>query len=539
MVFASFDPLTLLRTRTNGIKQIALLLPTLAIVITFLSTSHLNAFELAGRSFYSPRSPSTNAVRSLVGYCNLFVPHEPIEDNWHAMLLATTEYQQSFRNYRIASYYFNSDCIRITGSMTGDRDQNDLLADYFGLSPTFFSNVGMHPTIRNVLFNIDAALGYDRWFVRLQIPAAWTRWHFNLVKEPDNVGRQTAYPAQYMAATTITAPGNSFTQAMAGTLLFGDMQNVWQNGIICGAQQNGGLAEVRCALGCHALAEERYGIDLSLLVATPTSNQSCARYFFEPIHGNGRHTELGIGFDGRVLLWENDGTQTVTLYGTINATHLFSSCQRRSFDFCRNGFFSRYLLLKEFDETKTYTGKLIPGINVTTLPCSVSVSAQFDIVCMIGYLYRGFEFDFGYNAWIRTKEKLCITGCIEENHYGIKGIQNVVDALGNPDNTTQSTATIFGNQLTPAEQIATADANSPVFIRTSDLDPLSGAATSAFTSKLFAHIGYAWHDYCSIEPYIGIGGEIEFEGISPERNLQANNNTVSQWGIWLKGGIGY
>ena len=124
----------------------------------------------------------------------------------------------------------------------------------------------------------------------------------------------------------------------------------------------------------------------------------------------------------------------------------------------------------------------------------------------------------------------------QTNRYGIKGIQNVVDILGNPNNVTQSTATIHGNELTTQEQAETADPRSPVFIRTDDLDPHSAAATSAFTHKLFTHIGYAWTKYCHVKPYLGLGGEVEFEGIAPERNRQANHNTVAQWGIWLKGG---
>lgn len=509
---------------------------TLALIASWVVTPSF-AYELAGRSFYSPRSPATNAARGLVGFCNLFYHPQPPDSCRQNSFLVTAAYNQSFKRYRIASYYFNNDKISISGSQYPHREQDDILADYFGLSPAFASKVRMIPTIRTFYFDADAAVGYRHFFARLQVPVAWTQWHFRLDEDRQEAGTNVPYPADYMATPTITAPATSFPCAMTGDFVFGDMQTEWTAGKICGAQNSGGMSDLRLTLGWHCFYNENYDMYFSLLAIAPTSDHSFSRYFFEPIRGNGKHTEVGIGFDGRMVIWECNGNQTWTLYGSAYITHLFKAREIRSFDFCRNGFFSRYLLLKEFDDTGNYDGKLVPGINVTTLPCKVSIGAQCDIVVMFGYLRNGLEFDVGYNAWIRTKEKVCITGTIPENKYGIKGIQNVTDPItGNPDNHTQSRATIHGNTLTPQEQAETADVNSPVFIKTYDLNPLSGGSTAAFTSKFFGHLGYLWS--CRyVNPYLGCGGEVEFEGVSPERNLQANHNSVAQWGVWLKGGI--
>ncbi len=506
-------------------------------LIASCTCSKVCAYELAGRSFYQPRSPATNAARGLVGFCNLFYHPEPPNSCWRNSLLATAAYDQSFQRYRVATYYFNNDRLSITGSQYPDREEEDILADYFGLSPAFASKVRMCPSIRTFYFDVDGAVGYRHFFARLQIPAVWTQWHFRLNEERLESGAETPFPADYMATPTITAPVTSFPCAMTGDFLFGQMQTEWTSGKICGSRSSGGMSDVRLTLGGHLFDNEDYDIYLSFLAIAPTSDHSRSTFFFEPIRGNGRHTEMGVGFDGYMVIWESNGTQTWTLYGSAYITHLFKAREIRSFDFCCNGFFSRYLLLKEFDDTGTYDGKLIPGINVTTLPCKVSVAAQCDIVVMFGYLRKGLEFDVGYNAWIRTRERLCITGKIPENRYGIKGIQNVTNPItGLPDNSTQSRATIHGNTLTPFEQARTADPNSPVFITTDDLNPRSGASTSAFTSKFFGHLGYLWS--CRyVNPYLGFGGEVEFEGVSPERNVQANHNSVAQWGVWLKGGM--
>ena len=291
-------------------------------------------------------------------------------------------------------------------------------------------------------------------------------------------------------------------------------------------------------LGCHICRDAWRYVGVSLIVAAPTGNRSKSQCFFEPIVGNGHHTEIGIGFDGRALAWEAAGDHRLSFYGTIRATRLLASRQRRTFDFCRNGFGSRYILLKEFDDNGVYNGNLVSASTVTTLPCKVWARAQFDLVAMLGYLSECLEIDVGYNAWVRSHEKLCLLGSIPANRYGMKGIQNVTNYLGEPDNTTQSDATIYGNELTPESQHAHADKDSPVFITTGDLNLASGASGSAFTHKFFGHIGHTWHTCCSCaQPYLGCGGEVEFEGLLPRLCRQSSNNTLAQWGIWLKGGF--
>ena len=499
-----------------------------ALSITLLSScSVMLAYELAGSSFYAARSQSVNAARNLVGFCQFL---NKANCGFEGMLLATPAYEQSFRSPRIAEYFFNTNEIRVTGSLVPNRNSNDLLADYFGLSPSFISSVVMNPRIQSAFVDFDLYLSYNPWYIRIQAPACWSRWNYQLDECVTDSG-STPFPALYMAETAVQEPVTSFTEAMCGHHTWGNVQNGLINSIICGPHSVKGLADLRMFLGWHILRNERYYVGLNLIGAVPTGSHVNGTLFFEPIVGNGRHWEVGVGLDGRVLAWEAEGTHTLSLYGTVHATRLCKTTQRRSFDFCKNGFASRYLLLKQFDDDGQYAGILVPASTVTTLPCRVWSVGQFDIVAMLGYLASGLEIDFGYNAWIRTREHITICGTIPANRYGIKGIQNAVN------NLTQSTATIYGNELSTEEQEATADPLSPVFIYTSSLNPQSAAATSAFTNKFFAHVGYSWSKYYNVEPYLGLGGEVEFEGIAPERNRQANNNTVAQWGIWLKGGV--
>jgi hypothetical protein len=504
----------------------------IAAIGILLPSNYIYTYELAGPSFYGARSQSVNAARGLVGFCQFLNKQNC---GFEGMLVAVPTFQRSFKSQRIAQYFFNNDVIRVTGSLVQDRLETDLLADYFGLSPSFASTVVMNPEIESALADIDLYLSYNPWYIRIHAPVCWSRWHYKLDETITNNGTKTPFPALYMAEGQSREAATSFTEGICGNRIWADVQQGLHNSIICGARSTHGLADLRMFLGWHILRNKCYYAGLNVIVAAPTGTKIHGKYFFEPVVGNGHHWELGIGFDGRVLAWECEGGHTLSLYGTVHATHMFRNYQQRSFDFCRNGFDSRYLLLKEFNDNGQYSGNLVPASNITTLPCSVWAGGQFDIVAMLGYLSHGLEIDFGYNAWIRTREHVKICGSIAPHRYGIKGIQNVTYADGTPNNTTQSNATIHGNELTTEEQEATAD-SSTVFIRTQDLNPCSAAATSAFSQKFFAHVGYSWSQYCHTQPYVGIGGEIEFEGNKQNYDRQANHNTVAQWGIWLKGG---
>ena len=181
----------------------------------------------------------------------------------------------------------------------------------------------------------------------------------------------------------------------------------------------------------------------------------------------------------------------------------------------------------------------MPAINKTTLACDVSTDIKVDGTFMASYHSRNWTFDFGYNGFIRSREKICIVGEIESNKYGLKGIQNVaVDPGPTPDSTTQSSATLHGNELTPAIQIEVADL-STVFIKTSDLDPNSAAMDRYISHKLFTHFSYSW-DYNNNQrtiPYLGLGIEIEFEGL--KNNSRANKITLSQVGVMAKAGVAF
>lgn len=495
---------------------------------------------LQGVSFFSPRSQSVNAARYEVGI-HPFI-HRYEQGSWYATLSFTPEYSRSFHPDHIADALFGTDVLFISGSQT-DRGDNDILADYFGLSTTFASTVFLTPHIENFIGTFSLYLGFDGWAPGLYFfahaPAVWAKWDFKMDETVFDTGADTPYPALYMDVDSVQAPYTSFVDALKGNKTFGQMTTLPTAGKVCGPQTKGGLSDLLLILGYDIVSRPGGYAGFNLRVAAPTGNRSDGTFFFEPIIGNGKHWEIGAGFAGRVLVWEADGQQELSLFTELNFTHLLRATQRRSFDLCPNGFGSRFILLKQFDSDGNYNNNLVPGINVTTLCCDVRVDLQFEFLLMLGYSYNGFVADLGYNGWIRSKERITLKEKIPARTYALKGIQNVATIVGQPSLITQSTATVHGNNY--ADMALVADPDSPRFISTANIDPRSAASPMVLTHKIFAHINYGFEqtpaDWCI--PFLGLGTSIEFEGINTANTVKPNRNTLSQWAIWAKAGVAF
>lgn len=512
-----------------------------ALLLFTSSTVWAQSAELQGISFFSPRSQSVDAVRNRVGWDPYI--HRYDATNFYVTCKATPEFRKSYHANRIAEALFGTDKLFVSGSQLETRDPNAILADYFGLSPTFQSTVCLNPEIKNFIFTLSAYFGFDRWvpglFLAIHAPITWTKWDFQLNETVTDNGSSTLFPALYMDENAVAAPYTSFTNAMKGNKTFGDLTQGLSFGKICGSQSKGGLSDLLLIFGYDIVSHENAYASLNLRLAAPTGNRPKSLFFFEPIIGNGKHWEFGGGFSGRVRLWEADGLQELSLFADINLTHLFKARQTRSFDFEENGFGSRFILLKQFDSSGNYTGTILPAINVTTLSCDVSVAIQFELLFMFGYTYKGFEFDIGYNGWLRSHEKISLRECIPDHTYGLKGIQDVASLIGGLNDLTQSTATLHGNPF--ADQGMVVDPDSPVFIRTKDLDLCSAASELLLTHKLFFYMGYGWQEEKDdwFVPFIGIGSSIEFEGINNPQARQPNRNTLNQWTFWVVGGAAF
>ncbi len=90
----------------------------------------------------------------------------------------------------------------------------------------------------------------------------------------------------------------------------------------------------------------------------------------------------------------------------------------------------------------------------------------------------------------------------------------------------------------------------PILFTEDDLD-FKSAATRGISQKLFVNIGYLWQECNRWQPYVGLGSEIEWGSHScgscqTSKQIVGSNGessccscALSQWGIWIKGGVSY
>ena len=252
---------------------------------------------------------------------------------------------------------------------------------------------------------------------------------------------------------------------------------------------------------------------------------------------------------------------------------------------------------------KQFAGEYAPVANLSTVSVDVSVGVQADVVAMFNYSCGNFSWDIGYNFWGRSCEKIeCPESCNQEtlcsssqrNTWALKGDARMfgyypasTSAEAFPLTATQSNATILngrnqstlqtiadaagivtdinrsvdspslaqevdgGNQLVNVPTAQGQDINTtttPVFLKCADIDL---TRTRGISHTVFTNLGYTWERECW-SPYFGVGLSAEFA--SNNRNCDDNigdtssnkvscgpciDCAVSQWGVWVSGGVAF
>lgn len=553
-------------------------------IVALLFNSSLMSF-IRGRSFFFPRSQSVHAERELVGWqedINLCV-----DCQGYGALYIMPLFSRSNKPCEIANYLLGAQTFVVSGRNVDERQDDELFADYFGLPFDYKSTITFSPRIENISCDFGAYVGLDEWFegtyIRFHAPLVLTSWNLCLREVVEAYG-SASYPAGYMANDVVLRGNMSrdVTSWFAGCQQVGDIEPL-KYGKINGQQSRSGLSEIQVAFGWNFVLDDDYHFGLNLRTSIPTSNRSTSFYFFEPMIGNGGHWELGFGMTGHAHLWSNcDETRSFALYGDLNLTHLFDNTQRRSFDFKKNGASSRYMLLEDMGSPvvqglmvggavaeNQYRGRLIPAVNVTTLLVDVSVALQVDAVLKLAYYHNCFTVEIGYDFWGRTSESIACREAFPNDRYAIKGDAQVYGF--NRDNqrfvainATQSSATMRGGQgagntnflngnadnaadatfefapgndeltLKPPVLGDILGSNQAILLKDCDIDSLSAVAPSALSHSFFVHTRYTGSCCTDVVPFIGIGAEVTVDGSGSKRN-----NALSEWAVWLKGGLSY
>ncbi|HVX01170.1 MAG TPA: hypothetical protein VHA52_12170, partial [Candidatus Babeliaceae bacterium] len=384
-------------------------------------------------------------------------------------------------------------------------------------------------------------------------------------------------PCQF--ARQAALPTHSISQVLKGDFIFGDKKERNRFGRFnWSSQVRSDIANIDLIFGWNFYQDMSTQLGVYIVGVAPTARAVCeGSHIFVPVNGPDKHWELGAGAQLFSTVWECGDDHTINIYAEAYARHMFKRCHRRSFDLKDRGCFSRFLLLKEFNQQGFYTGTLIPAVDTTTRPVNVTIDVEGEAVVQALYKHNCLSAGVGYNFYGRSHEKLCLRNvkqCCNDRHcYGIQGCTGVcasnfipgsgLTGQGTTLNATQSKATItscgsvdnavsLGNpaiqgqtvglaynsphqRFTPINRLIVAQDSqidgkpAPVCITDKDLDISSGASPSYISHTFFGHFTYNLKDwYCS--PCIGIGGEIE---VADKKRCCSLN----RWGIWLKTGL--
>jgi hypothetical protein len=561
------------------------------LVVLCLTSNLLYAFS--DKSFMTYRSQGFNFARNNLGN---------LKDHTTHTADVTVEYTSSFDNNAITEYFFGCNDIIFSGSRVANRGANDILADYFGLPTDFRSSICFSPKIQNIIADLDfywlLEFCNSDFDLRVNIPITNSRWALNPCETVLQPGTSD-YPAGYMSRDFMPRSelNSNALQALSGETKVGDLTFPLQFGrIACGTQSDTKIADIYIALGYNIPCTPLQSFHIDLNVTIPTGTVPNGRYLFAPQIGNGHHWAFGASVSTQYdFITDCECDYQVSIYFDAIAQHLFKSTQMRSYDLIKNGPGSRYTLLEDLigNLTQTenfspilfvdpvenvYITRLLYVIDATTLPSQIKINAQADISVKLAAKYKNFAVTLGYNLWVRSAEKLVCRERLQHDFFATKGDAQVYGflplgpgiTLAIPVNATQSTATIHkpqgaGNTVdnfvnnnadnaaliynvgapldqTKADSLIntgvtslaqTHGSNQAILVTNASINNCSGLSPRALTNKIFGSIEYDFTT-CEMEPYLLLGGEAEFA-----TKVDSVKTAISQWGIWITGGVSY
>jgi len=581
----------------------------------------------ASTPYFNARSQSANLALDIVGqegYINRYQ-----SDGNYTVLSFTPAFFQSFRADDIACCIFGPDLVKcgdcsqltISGSAFPDRGSCDWLADYFGLPTDFKSTVQFKPRIRNVLVGASFYFELDKWwhpgmFFKVHAPFVHTRWELDYCETISSSGVSN-HPFGYFNSQNVgNTQGvarsnllNSFEEfvidckvpdltptiilngtddvPVLNTTVFEPLQYARIAGCNCAPLTRSGLADLRFTLGYNAYMSDNFHVGFGLTSAAPTGNRPHGEFAFEPMVGNGNHWELGGQFTSHYEFCRSENEdKSFTGYFDINLTHMFTARQTRTLDL-KGKPNSRYMLAQKmgipvyglrFSPSNNvafsnnfltppveFKDEFTPVANLSTVDVDVNIGVQTDMVLMFNYTSCNISFDFGYNLWARSCERIklnckCPTKLEDGKTWALKGDAHVYgftqcNSAFDPDlaiplSGTQSNATIHAGTNTQAAKVFSIDATrnpgvdsarpalsnafatncsinnkpangeqqifttiNPIFLSDCDLD-FDAAATKGLSHKLFAHFSYQWTEKDDYIPFIGFGASGEFADTS-------------------------
>lgn len=402
---------------------------------------------------------------TMIYYGQKYAHHKDAEHVYGGTMFAL-EYQRSFNSGKLARGMFGSGTVYFAGSQVPNPVANSFLADNFGLAQNFQGALVLNPVIQDVNLHFDWFVETKRGFY-LQFDINFTSENRDLHAQYvcNSVVTTTAlFPAGYMS-TPAVAPLTDLKTALTLNQTFGDKKRGTTYGHFdfC-SKTKSGIAAISLNIGYDPLRCDNYIFGGFFRFVAPTGTAVDPRYVFDPVIGNGKGWEVGIGIDGRWHLWDKDYDQQLTLMLDGYVTTVLPHYSLRTFDLrstnnllnfncsqscsstrpcpinvdpaylqnCASlgassiqapnlsstsncdttaalNFFTRYVLLKQFTLSNgvySYANNLITAADFTTRNVRVSIPAKGDATLRVVYTNKGFDAALGYNIFGMMRERI-------------------------------------------------------------------------------------------------------------------------------------
>ncbi len=156
----------------------------------------------------------------------------------------------------------------------------------------------------------------------------------------------------------------------------------------CDSKSTTGVDDINVKLGWDFLkCEDCYHLGLYGLVYIPTGRRSKADFAFEPTFGSGKHTGIGGGLN-MDYVFSDECNSMWTWMADLRYAYFVKGDERRTFDLCKNGDWSRNLLVVT-NEARTDT---MPGVNFFTKCIPVKPRSEFELWTALHYEWCSWNF---------------------------------------------------------------------------------------------------------------------------------------------------
>lgn len=450
---------------------------------------------------------STSLINSLLSF-----------NNKKGFLSVQSTYGKTYNSDQIAKTILDNESIELAGSQLANRNPNALIADYFGLSNKFHSKIRIKPVIHSWQTTLTGQYQFfNEWTASFNVTLGINSYHLNLKEQIADDSQNTPYESGMMAITD-TIPNPLYTS-------FSDaVQSLQQCSFL--NKKESGLLESKIQIKKNWWrTDESYG-QAGASIIIPSKEHSETITLFEPTKGMDHHWALGLSFEGSKAIWQNF-EHTIAVNGIVEGFYLFKRKTTRTFDFKQNGFLSRYLLLKEFDNGSVTN--VVQASTILTRECKVSLPLLIDGTLLFTYQNNNCIIGLGYNGFIRSTEKISSIEPIEKNKFGIKGLTPVFDQLTDqPNNATQSTCTLSSTDNNTDE--------STIYISSYDLNKKSAATSLSVIHSLCSCLVYKSNTEKN-ETFFGLTITIEFEGLEERFNNSTCESDPTFFRFGLTGGF--